>query len=188
MRQSISADDPFDGHYARQCCKPHRQCKGEANFAQGEEPTLLVAHVMWVSLAGEAALDRTSGLHEVHLTKKKANSMELGEGGEEDNTDEWFLDTGATNHMTGAHSAFAKPDTGVVGKVKFGDGSLVEIRGRGTVLVRTVIIARWRRYTIYQCCARTSSASAGLMRVAMTPTFDTASSRYVIRANYCSPR
>nr|AAU90089.1 putative polyprotein [Oryza sativa Japonica Group] len=92
-----------------------------------------MAHVMGVSLAGEETLGRTPGVHEVHLTEKKVIlDHEVAE--EEDNTTEWFLDTGATNHMTGSRSAFADLDTGVVGTVKFGDGSVVDIRGRGTVL------------------------------------------------------
>ena len=45
----------------------------------------------------------------------------------------WFLDTGASNNMTGDRSAFAELDEGVTGSVRFGDGSSVAIRGRGTV-------------------------------------------------------
>jgi hypothetical protein len=47
--------------------------------------------------------------------------------------DTWFLDTGASNHMTGYISVFAELDTAVSGSVKFGDGSVVEIKGRDTV-------------------------------------------------------
>lgn len=47
----------------------------------------------------------------------------------------WILDTGATNHMTGARSDFFELDTGVRGTVKFGDSSIVNIEGHGTVLV-----------------------------------------------------
>ena len=46
----------------------------------------------------------------------------------------WVLDTGATNHMTGSRSVFAELNTGVAGTVKFGDGSVVAIEGKGTVL------------------------------------------------------
>jgi hypothetical protein len=44
------------------------------------------------------------------------------------------LDSGATNHMTGSRSAFTEPDLGIHGSVKFGDGSVVDIEGRGTIL------------------------------------------------------
>ena len=46
----------------------------------------------------------------------------------------WYLDSGATNHMTGDKDAFAELDEKVSWKVRFGDGSVVTIRGRGTVL------------------------------------------------------
>ena len=48
--------------------------------------------------------------------------------------DTWFLDTGASNHMTGRRDVFTELDTTVGGTVKFGDGSIVEIKGRGTIL------------------------------------------------------
>jgi len=46
----------------------------------------------------------------------------------------WYLDTGASNHMTGDASIFSKLSHSVIGSMKFGDGSLVEIAGRGTIL------------------------------------------------------
>ncbi|EEC81933.1 hypothetical protein OsI_25798 [Oryza sativa Indica Group] len=46
----------------------------------------------------------------------------------------WILDTGASNHMTGSRAAFSDIDTNVTGNVRLGDGSLVRIGGRGTIL------------------------------------------------------
>ncbi|EAZ32131.1 hypothetical protein OsJ_16329 [Oryza sativa Japonica Group] len=73
------------GHYARQCRKPRRQRRGEANLVQAaeEEPTLLMAHVVGVSLAGEATLGRTPSGQEVHLTEKKV-ILDHEDGGEEE--------------------------------------------------------------------------------------------------------
>ncbi|XP_073357731.1 uncharacterized protein [Aegilops tauschii subsp. strangulata] len=48
----------------------------------------------------------------------------------------WYFDTGATSHMTGEKSMFAKLDEGVHGTVKFGDGSHVAIRGRGSIVFK----------------------------------------------------
>ena len=53
---------------------------------------------------------------------------------EEETEELWYLDTGASNHMTGNRAAFSELDTGVVGTVKFGDNSGVDIQGRGTVV------------------------------------------------------
>ncbi|XP_035838236.1 uncharacterized protein LOC118485851 [Helianthus annuus] len=47
----------------------------------------------------------------------------------------WFLDNGASNHMTGKKEWFTHLDHNIKGKVKFGDGSCVEIKGRGMVVL-----------------------------------------------------
>ena len=67
-----------------------------------------------------------------HLNEDKLY-VQLGEKGDGD-TAHWILDTGATNHMTGARSAFAELDSRVRGSIHFGDA--VDIEGRGTVLFR----------------------------------------------------
>ena len=48
----------------------------------------------------------------------------------------WHLDTGASSHMTGARASFVTLDEKIKGSVRFGDGSLVEICGKGNVLFR----------------------------------------------------
>lgn len=48
----------------------------------------------------------------------------------------WYLDTGANNHMTGARDAFVNLDETVHGSVRFGDGSLITISGKGCVMFR----------------------------------------------------
>ena len=46
-------------------------------------------------------------------------------GGEQEQR--WYLDSGASNHMTGSKEAFSELDGNVTGTVKFGDGSRVAI-------------------------------------------------------------
>jgi hypothetical protein len=41
---------------------------------------------------------------------------------------------GATNHMTGRGEVFSELDQAVQGTVKFGDGSVINICGKGTVI------------------------------------------------------
>lgn len=61
--------------------------------------------------------------------------VQLGAKEQRDPTS-WICDTGATNHMTGSRAAFADLDTAVSGSVWFGDDSMAEIEGRGTVLFK----------------------------------------------------
>ena len=66
------------------------------------------------------------------LLEEKAQVNLAQEGDAKDGV--WVLDSGATSHMTGKRTMFAKLDTSIVGTVKFGDGSVVDICGQGTVL------------------------------------------------------
>ncbi|WVZ50972.1 hypothetical protein U9M48_002169 [Paspalum notatum var. saurae] len=68
----------------------------------------------------------------VHLVEAHAHAQFDGAGDTDDAL--WHLDTGATNHMTGSRAVFSDIDASVRGTVRFDDGSLVDIEGRGTVL------------------------------------------------------
>jgi hypothetical protein len=46
----------------------------------------------------------------------------------------WYLDNGASNHMTSNTDIFSDYTRDVIGSVRFSDGSLVEIAGRGSIL------------------------------------------------------
>lgn len=46
----------------------------------------------------------------------------------------WFLDTGATNHMTGLVDAFTELDRSITGMVLFADDSVIKIHGCGTIV------------------------------------------------------
>jgi hypothetical protein len=71
---------------------------------------------------------------EVMLEEKKVwpELYFVGEG--EVMNDVWYLDNGASNHMTGDRQKFRDMDSTATGKVRFGDGSAVEIEGKGSIL------------------------------------------------------
>jgi hypothetical protein len=61
-------------------------------------------------------------------------SNQIGTSGEHRDHRRWILNMGATNHMTKARKAFSELDSGIRGSDKFGDGSVIEIEGHGTIL------------------------------------------------------
>jgi hypothetical protein len=77
-------------------------------------------------------LHATTEQARVHLVEARAHVQLDGVGNPDDAL--WHLDTGATNHMTGSRAVFSDIDEHVTGTVRFGDGSLVNIEGQGTVL------------------------------------------------------
>lgn len=52
-------------------------------------------------------------------------------------TDMWYLDIGATSHMTGNLSLFFNLDMSYKGNVKFGDDSRISIEGHEDILLFT---------------------------------------------------
>lgn len=68
---------------------------------------------------------------EVILLTENENSKTSKET--EENT--WYLDNGASNHMTGHWEKFENLDRTVNGEVKFRDGSSVKIEGKGTIKI-----------------------------------------------------
>jgi hypothetical protein len=84
-----------------------------------------------VPLAG-AATSAATGVQLVELVEESVFTV-LADGRERD-SHHWIFNTGASNHMTGAREAFSDLDFGVGGTVRFGDGSIVQIKGCGTIL------------------------------------------------------
>lgn len=118
------------GHWAKDCRSKAKKA-GQAHLAEEEEGGLLLAEAE-ITLAPSPAVAPSPPLGVVHLLVEKV-VPNLG-GVDERSTTRWVVDTGATNHMSGASAAFSDLDTGVCGTVKFGDGSIVRIEGCGTVL------------------------------------------------------
>jgi hypothetical protein len=116
------------GHYAKDCRKPKREQK--AHVAEVEEQQALMMATTSTIAKPSTVSAQSSTRVEIHEAEVFA---ELGPRIDKD-ARRWVLDTGATNHMTGSPSAFAHLDTNVIGMVRFGDGSVVEIEGRGSII------------------------------------------------------
>ncbi|KAM0008922.1 putative RNA-directed DNA polymerase [Helianthus debilis subsp. tardiflorus] len=109
------------GHYASECETGKKQGE-EIHLTQGgEEESLLL------TIGGEEV--PTVML----LTEEKVFPHQY-DAADKQNRDTWYLDNGASNHMTGIKEMFAELDENVTGFVRFGDGSRVQIRGKGIVL------------------------------------------------------
>ena len=101
------------GHYVTDC--PDRLLKLQESHETKEEDTHEADELM---------------LHEVvFLNEEKVNPNIF----KTDKTNVWYLDNGASNHMSGDRSYFTSLDETITGKVKFGDDSRIDIKGKGSV-------------------------------------------------------
>uniref|UniRef100_A0ACD5TXY1 Uncharacterized protein n=1 Tax=Avena sativa TaxID=4498 RepID=A0ACD5TXY1_AVESA len=112
------------GHYARDCRKPRKERKQEAHLTQAseEQPALLMAVCVGLTQIADAQSHEQVFLNEEKVIPNTSAP------------DVWYLDTGASNHMTGDRRMFTALDETVTGTIKFGDGSVVEICGKGSVM------------------------------------------------------
>lgn len=117
------------GHYAAECRKPRRtkEVTQEAHMAKmdDDEPALLLAK--HVREDGASFFLNEKGVQPKLNTDDKVKQTE---------SNVWYLDNGTSNHMTGSRSKFKVLDEKVTGKVKFGDGSTVNIEGKGSMIFK----------------------------------------------------
>lgn len=67
----------------------------------------------------------------------QTNLLKVGEEMVESNR--YYLDNGASNHMTGQKGKFTELNESFHGQVKFGDGSVVHIQGKGNISLQCKI-------------------------------------------------
>nr|GEV37832.1 zinc finger, CCHC-type [Tanacetum cinerariifolium] len=96
--------------------------KEKSNLVKEDlEPTLLMAILE----------DSDEGNQVKEVEEQKVSLHEEDVGYKETNMDsQWYLDNGASNHMTGVREHFKELDEKVSGKVRFGDGSYIKIKGK----------------------------------------------------------
>lgn len=130
------------GHWARDCRSKPKRAEAHLNQAEEEtEPTLLMAKTAVVnpiaphSVVPHHAVTPPTAPQQrrpVRIVEAKVFAQLDGDEGRDEAL--WFLDSGATNHMSGSRGAFFDIDAGVTGSVKFGDASEVPIEGIGSVV------------------------------------------------------
>ncbi|XP_076938738.1 uncharacterized protein LOC143607038 [Bidens hawaiensis] len=109
------------GDYASACPK-RRGKRVEANISEANELTTKKEVLMKISINDQVMLNEEN----MHPKWYESDPMKDGF---------WYLDNGASNHMTGMKSYFSELDENVVGKVHFGDSSCVDIKGKGAITI-----------------------------------------------------
>jgi len=105
--------------------------EARAQYAEcDEDGALFLAHG-FISLE-QSTLAHSYTAQHVEFSEPRARAY-LGVDEEEVDSG-WYLDSGATHHMTGRQEFFADLNTGVRGTVRFGDASKVEIKGVGSIV------------------------------------------------------
>ncbi|GJR95217.1 zinc finger, CCHC-type containing protein [Tanacetum coccineum] len=108
------------GHIAPNC-QQRTKTHERSNLVEEElEPTLLMA----ILDNEREVVDLEVSLHEEDVGYKETTK-----------DSQWYLDNGASNHMTGMRDHFENLDEKVSGRVKFGDGSYIEIKGKGSIVI-----------------------------------------------------
>jgi hypothetical protein len=114
------------GHWTKDCRAPWKE---QANLTRkDDEESVLMAWICEIN-ADPAPRLLEGGLHlhepTTHVFLDADSDNELQEG--------WYLDMGVFSHMTGRADSFSLFDRAVQGTVRFGNGSVVPIEGRGIV-------------------------------------------------------
>ncbi|KAH0713668.1 hypothetical protein KY289_009627 [Solanum tuberosum] len=52
-------------------------------------------------------------------------------------SNEWYIDSGCSNHMTGDEKVVLSINSSITTKVRMGNGVLVDAKGKGTILINT---------------------------------------------------
>jgi hypothetical protein len=123
-------------HWARECSKKKHDEEAQGHVTLGEEDewSHLLAHDVIINLPSTSyPTSTTAQCHHIHIDEQKVFT-DLGST-ERNHHDWWVLDTGATNHMNKSREIFVELNSQIIDTVKFGDGSITKIEGRGSIVL-----------------------------------------------------
>ncbi|GKA34614.1 zinc finger, CCHC-type containing protein [Tanacetum coccineum] len=109
------------GHYASECMN-RKKPKQEVHLVKETEEQTLLLCVKGEDVSLMVMLNEDKVFPKLYESRNSSNR------------DMWYLDNGASNHMNGERNLFTELNESITGRVWFGDGSAVEIKGKGTLL------------------------------------------------------
>ena len=115
------------GHFAYECRNPKKPREDKAYVAEATPATAASASSSNMVVASSSLL--------MAVVEEVSDLLLHGSEGASSDPALWYLDTGATNHMSGCREFFNNLDETTTGFVKFGDNSRIQIKGKGEIEV-----------------------------------------------------
>ncbi|KAL9262405.1 hypothetical protein AKJ16_DCAP07264 [Drosera capensis] len=115
------------GYYASECRSKRRNDERHYTDATPDKPALLFSMFK----------EETRAKQQDAIQPREERVVKVFHHGEEKKTSTknvWYLDNGASNHMTGRRDMFQELDEKITGEVRLGDGNVVQVKGKGTVV------------------------------------------------------
>ena len=114
-------------HFAYDCRNPKKPRKDKAYVVEATPVAVASASSSNTVVASSSLL--------MAVVEEVSDLLLHGSAGASSNPALWYVDTGATNHMTGCRELFNDLDETTTGFVKFDDNSRIQIKGKGAIEV-----------------------------------------------------
>lgn len=115
-------------HYASERHGKWRDDEAHLTRIVNKEPTLLL------TMSHGGARTRQEWHDAALLNEERTLLDRHHDNKKEENEDLWYLDNGASNHMSGHRVKFQELNEAVIGRVRLSDGPTVQILGKGIVM------------------------------------------------------
>ncbi|KAA0025454.1 keratin, type I cytoskeletal 9-like [Cucumis melo var. makuwa] len=110
-------------HYTTECHEKGRDDGAHLTRATDKEPALMIGTCIGRDRVGGVLLSKEQLLPKIYYNNKN-----------EENKGVWYLNNGASNHMTNHHEKLQELDGSVTGRVKFLNESTIQIMGKGMIV------------------------------------------------------